>query len=138
MSNAYLQLPLAESSKEFLTINTHMGLYRFNHLSFGVASAPAIFQRNLETLLSGLPGVAVYLDDILITGATKTDHLGNLERVLECLTEAGLRLNREKCSFLLKRIEYLGYIIDAQGLHSTEEKVKAINQPKNVTELRSF
>ena len=95
----------------------------------------------METLLRGLPDVAVYLDDILITGATKTEHLGNLERVLERLTEAGLRLNREKCSFLLKRIEYLGYIIDAQGLHPTEEKVKAIKnapQPKNVTELRSF
>ena len=69
----------------------------------------------METLLRGLPGVAVYLDDILITGATKTEYLGNLEHVLECLTEAGLRLIREKCSFLLKRIEYLGYIIDAQG-----------------------
>ena len=135
MSNAYLQLPLAESSKEFLTINTHMGLYRFNRFPFRVASAPAIFQRTMETLLRGLPGVAMYLDDILITGATKTEQLRNLERVLERFTEAGLCLNR---AFLLKRIEYLGYIIDDQGLHPTEEKVKAIKnapQPKNVTEL---
>ena len=43
LKNAYLQLPLAESAKEFVTINTHMGLYRYNRLPFGVASAPAIF-----------------------------------------------------------------------------------------------
>ena len=99
-----------------------MGLYCFNRLPFGVASAPAIFQHTMETLLRGLPGVAVYLDDILITRATKTERLGNLERVLERLTEAGLHLNREKCSFLLKRIEYMGYIIDAQGPYRRKSK----------------
>ena len=126
LSNAYLQLPLAESSKEFLTIISHMGLHRFNRLPFGVASAPAIFQRTMETLLRGLRGVSVYLDDILITGATVAEHLENLERVLERLAEAGLRLDQDKCSFLLKRIEYLGHVIDALGLHRTEEKIKAI------------
>ena len=74
MSNAYLQLPLAESSKEFLIINTHKGLYQFNRLPFGVASAPAIFQRSMETLLRGLSGVSVYLDDILITGSNLVEH----------------------------------------------------------------
>ena len=88
-----MQLPHAESSKEFLTINTCKGLHRFNRLPFGVASAPAIFQRTMETLLRGLRGVSVYLDDILITGATMAEHLENLERVLEHLAEAGLRLN---------------------------------------------
>ena len=51
LSQAYLQLPLEESSKEFVTINTHKGLFRYNRLPFGVASAPAIFQRYMETLL---------------------------------------------------------------------------------------
>ena len=70
LANAYLQLPLAEDSKEFLTINTHKGLYKFNRLPFGVASAPAIFQRSMETLLRDLPGISVYLDDILVTGSS--------------------------------------------------------------------
>ena len=141
LSNAYLQLPLAESSKEFLTINTHQGLYQFNRLPFGVASAPAIFQRTMETLLRDLPGVAVYLDDILIMGRCLDEHLQNLDRVLERLAAAGLRLNRDKCSFLQTLIEYLGHVIDAQGLHPTEEKISAIKNaptPKNITELRSF
>ena len=141
MSNAYLQIPLAELSKEYLTINTHRGLYQFNRLPFGVASAPAIFQRSMETLLRDLPGLFVYLDDILITGSTLAEHLANLEGVLKRLSEAGLRLNKEKCAFFLEQIEYLGHTIDAQGVHPTGEKIKAIKnapQPKNVTELRSF
>lgn len=51
MSNAYLQLQLSDSSKQVVTINTHKGLFHYNRLPFGVASAPAIFQRTMETLL---------------------------------------------------------------------------------------
>ena len=53
MSNAYLQLPLAEESKKYVTINTHRGLFQFNRLPY---AAPAIFQRTMETLLRGLKG----------------------------------------------------------------------------------
>ena len=141
LSNAYLQLPIEEVSKEFLVINTHKGLFKYNRLPFGVSSAPAIFQRCMETLLRGEKGVSVYLDDILITGATIQDHLANLEGVLQKLQNAGLRLNRTKCSFMKTSIEYLGHIIDHQGLHPTEKKVQAIQEapkPKNLSELRSF
>ena len=132
---------MEEGSREYLTINTHKGLFQYNRLPFGVASAPAIFQRAMETLLRGLKGVSIYLDDILIAGPNLTEHIENLQQVLQCLSEAGLRLNKEKCSFLLPQIVYLGHIIDAQGLHPTQEKVRAIKnspKPKNVTELRSF
>lgn len=50
MSQAYLQLPLDDSSKELVTINTHKGLFRYNRLPFGVSSAPAVFQRCMESL----------------------------------------------------------------------------------------
>ena len=117
-----------------------MGLYHFNHLPFGVASAPAIFQHTMEMLLLGLRGVSIYLDDILITGATVASTWG-IWKELECLAEAGLRLNQDKCSFLFKQIEYLGHIIDALGLHPTEEKIQAIKNAlpaKNITDLHSF
>ena len=75
MSQAYLQLPLDEESKEYVTVNTHKGLYRYNRLPFGVSSAPSIFQKTMENLLQGIKGVSVYIDDILITGPTIEEHL---------------------------------------------------------------
>jgi len=141
LSQAYLQLPLDEETKDYVTINTHKGLYRYNRLPFGVSSAPAIFQRCMDSLLKDLKGVAAYIDDIAVTGASLAEHLQNLAAVLGRLKAAGLLLNRAKCSFLQPRIEYLGHMIDADGLHPIEDKVRAIKeapQPTNVSELRSF
>ena len=50
LANANLQIPVEEGSRKYLTINTHKGLFQYNRLPFGVASAPAIFQRAIETL----------------------------------------------------------------------------------------
>ena len=81
MSNAYLQLPLDEDSKTYVTINTHKGLFKFNRLPFGVSSAPTIFQCYMETLLQGFQGVSIYIDDVLITGRSTEEHLLNLENL---------------------------------------------------------
>ena len=141
MSQAYLQVALEEESKQYVTINTHKGLFQYNRLPFGISSAPAIFQCCMENLLRGCKGVSVYLDDILITRSNASEHLGNLDQVFEKLASAGIRLNRAKCAFMLPKVEYLGHIISEHGLHPTEEKVKAIKEaptPKNVSELRAF
>ena len=124
-----------------MTINTTKCLFVYNRLLFGVASAPAIFQRCIESILRNCPGISVYMDDILVTGASTEEHLENLDRVLGRLREVGLRLNRNKCQFMQTRVEYLGHVIDADGLHPTESKIKAIKEepsPSNVTQLRSF
>ena len=141
ISHAYNQLILDEESRPYLTINTHRGLYRYNHLPFGVASAPAVFQKTMDTILRGLKGVICYIDDILITGVTEAEHLEHLEQVLHRLQEHGTRLKKEKCYFMQQSVQYLGHRIDAEGLHTTDDKLKAIMKappPKNVTELRSF
>ena len=119
LAHAYQQVVLCDESKELVTINTHKGLYRVNRLPFGVASAPSMFQWIMESILHGLPGVSVYIDDILITGKSIVKHLENLEAVLTRLEETGLRLKRDKCAFLLPMVEYLGYKITAQGLRPT-------------------
>ena len=98
MSHAYQQLLLDEESKHYITINTHKGLFEYNLLVFGVASSPAIFQRTMDNLLQNIPHVAVYLDDLLVTGKTKEEHLSNLGQVLKRIAEAGLRLKRSKCA----------------------------------------
>ena len=76
-----------------------------------------------------------------MTGQTDDDHLKNLEAVLTRLEEAGMRLKRKKCAFMLKRVEYLGHQISAEGLQPTQEKVRAILDaptPQNVSQLRAF
>ena len=141
MSQAYQQLVLDEESREYVVINTHRGLFRYNRLPFGVSSAPGIFQRVMESVLRGIPGVVVYLDDILITSPTDEEHVATLAVVLARLKEAGLRLKREKCVFLAPSVTYLGHRIDAEGLHPMKEKVQAIQeapQPNNTAELRSY
>ena len=97
LSHAYEQMLVDENSKEFLTINTHKGLYRYNRLPYGVASAPGIFQRTMEGLLQGIPSTGVLLDNILITGPSTEEHLDNIEKVLRRYSEAGLRLKAVKC-----------------------------------------
>ncbi len=95
----------------------------------------------MENLLQGIPGVCIYIDDILITGHTEEEHLEHLTEVLTRLSKAGLTLKKAKCSFFLDSVEYLGHIISKDGLHTSESKVKAVLEapsPKNVPELRSF
>ena len=67
-----------EDSKILLTINTHKGLFQFCRLPFGVKSAPAIFQQTMDIMLTGLPGVSAYTDDIIITGTTPEEPLHHL------------------------------------------------------------
>ena len=141
LSHAYNQLQVDEESRKFLTINTHQGLYRYTRLPFGIASAPAIFQRTMDSILQGLDGVACYIDDILVTGKSDEEHLARLEEVLERLHKHGVHVKRTKCHFLKPSVVFLGHRIDSQGIHPTEEKLKAIVEapsPRNVQELRSF
>ena len=141
LTNAYQQMKLDEQSRHLVTINTHKGLYRYTRLPFGVASAPAIFQKTMDMVLQGLPNVICYLDDILITGSTEEEHFVNVERVLGRLKKYGIRAKRSKCSFLSPSVEYLGHRVDASGLHTMPSKVEAVKMaptPRNVQELRSF
>ncbi|XP_055351030.1 uncharacterized protein K02A2.6-like [Paramacrobiotus metropolitanus] len=87
LAEAYAQVELDEESKNLVVINTHKGLFRYNRLPFGVACCPSVFQQIMESALQGCEGVAVYLDDIIVTGATEEEHLRNLEKVLQRLEE---------------------------------------------------
>ena len=141
LAHAYQQMLLDDQSKELVTINTHKGLYRYTRLPFGVASAPAMFQRTMDIILQGIPRVICYIDDILITGANEEEHYQNLEEVFRRLQYNGVTVSKSKCNFLCDSVEYLGYRISSEGLHATEDKLKAIldaPKPRNVQQLRSF
>ncbi len=141
MSSAYQQVQLDESSREYVTINTHLGLYRYTRLAFGISSATAIFQELMEKILSGLEGVAVFVDDIIVTGSNDDEHKKNLKCVLQRLSDWGVRLKKSKCTFMDESVEYLGFKIDKVGIHPTESKVSAIINapaPTNKSELHSL
>ena len=141
LSQAYLQLELHPDSCKYCTINTHRGLYQFTWLPFGIASAPAVFQKIMDTILQGIPRAMCYINDILVTGSSEDEHLRTLDEVLHRLQKHGIRMKKKKCFFMEESVEYLGHRVDAEGLRATPEKVAAIAgapEPKNIQQLRSF
>ena len=107
LTQAYQQLKLDTLSQKYVVINTRKGLFQYTRLPFGVSSAPGIFQKTMETLLRGIPGVIVYLDDILISRATEAEHIQSLEEVLKRLSEAGLQAKKLKCKFTAPFVGFL-------------------------------
>ena len=141
MSQAYHQIPVATESRKWLTVNTHMGLFSYKRIPNGIHSGPAVFQEIMDSVLAGIPKVICYLDDILVAGVDKQDHLATLSVVFERLEGAGFTLNKSKCTFERSSVTYLAHRIDADGLHPTEAKLKAIQDapvPTDVTQLKSF
>ena len=137
---AYLQMELDEGARELCTINTHKGLYRYNRLPFGVSSAPAIWQRAMEQVLQGVPKTQCLLDDIIVAGATE-EHFRIIAEVLGKLDQHGMTVNKAKCAFFKPQIGFCGHLIDANGLHKSQEKIKAVSDaptPQNVSQLRAF
>ncbi len=141
LTKAYSQIPLHDDAKKYTTLTTHKGLYTYNRLPFGVASSAAIFQRQMDRIFKDLPQVLCYQDDILITGKDKDEHLRNLEEALQRLQANGLTAQQSKCEFMKSSLQYLGHVIDKDGIHPVNDKVEAIKAappPQDVTQLRAF
>ena len=82
--------------------------------------------------------VVAYLDDTLVAGKTEQEHLTNLAQVRECLDSAGMKLKKEKCTFCLPQVEYLGHIISEEGLCIAASKIKAIKEAPKSSSLSKF
>nr|XP_050028548.1 uncharacterized protein K02A2.6-like [Dermacentor andersoni] len=126
LAQAYTRLRVTPATAQILIVNTTKGLYKVNRLPFGVSAAPAIFQRFMDTTLSGLSGVCVYLDDIIVSEATAKQHKDHPASVLQRLAQANLRLCKSKCRFGVAEVKFLGHKIQSAGIHTSGEKVEAI------------
>ena len=140
LSNAYHQMELTADSQHYLTVNTHKGLYAYQRLTFSIASAPAVFQSTMDQILQGMDKVRCLIDVILIR-TEPHEYLQVLDEVLTRLEKHGILAKRSKCAFMVPSEEFLGYRVDGEGRHPTDEKIAAIKgapSPKNVAELSSY
>ena len=91
--------------------------------------------------LEGPDFVAIYIDDVLIFSRSLEDHLQHVEKVLDRLQSAGLKLQPVKCHFICKQVEYLGHLITPHGLQPNPSRVRAVTEfpvPTTVTQVRQF
>lgn len=89
----------------------------------------------MDQILQGIEHVTCFLDDILITAGSREEHLRKLEKVLSRLEKYNVKVKKAKCKFMTDTVEYLGHIVDSEGLHPTEEKVKDIVNVPSPTNL---
>ncbi|KAI2646083.1 Retrovirus-related Pol polyprotein from transposon opus [Labeo rohita] len=137
--SGFWQIPLERESAKLTTFITPFGRYFFHRLPFGISSAPEIFQREMNNLLRDHEGTAAYMDDIIVYGETQEVHDRRLQRVLKTLSDAGLKLNEDKCLLRQTQLRFLGHVIDSHGVRPDKEKVAAIMNvlpPQNVTEVK--
>src|ERR1700730_13729131 len=109
-------------------------------MGFGLCNALAMFQRMMNELLWDLldQGVVVYLDDILIFTKTREEHIRLVKEVLRRLEANNLFCKPEKCFFLKKEVEYLGFQIGHGQIKMNEGKVKEWPEPGTVKALQAF
>jgi hypothetical protein len=144
MAAGFHQIPVHPDSIEKLAFVTSDGQYEYLRMPFGLANAPSIYQRAINTALQSeiQEGIAlVYLDDVLIPSTTVKKGLANLRKVLTTLQSHGFSINVEKCSFLQTEVEYLGRVISNGEVKPSPSKanvLKAIKPSMNVKEVRQF
>lgn len=136
LADAYLQVEVDKASREQLTINTHRELFQYSRLHFGVKIDPYIFQQPMDTILSSISGVAVYLEDILVVAATLEQLGEHTSLILQRISDKGFRLPSEKCQFLLLSVKYLEFNFDPNPGNIRATTLMHI--PTNVSALPSF
>lgn len=98
-------------------------------MPFGVKSRGSCYQRLMGIVLKGLENICIaYLDDVIILGNTLTEHLANIEAILQRLREHNIKAEPSKCKFLLKETRHLGFIISEKGYRPDPDKVAAIKR----------
>ena len=133
---------MADSDKEKTAFACHRGLFEFNVMPFGLSNAPGVFQELMAVVLSDSGHFALaYLDDILLFSRTLDEHLTHIQLVFDRLKQHGLKLKLSKCQFLRTESNYLGFVINKEGIQPEPQKVEVIRglpEPRSVREVRSF
>jgi hypothetical protein len=142
---AFHRIRVKEGDEWKTAFRTRFGLFEWLVTPFGLAGAPATFQRYINSTLAEFLDIfcSAYMDDVLIySDGPYEDHMKKVRKVVARLGEAGLRLDIDKCEFAAKEVKYLGFIISAgEGIKVDPDKIAAIRSweaPVNVKGVRSF
>ncbi len=141
LRSAYNQLELHPDSRDITVFSTHMGLYRYKRLNFGVSSASEEFQKTMESMINKIPKVRNISDDTICFGDTVEEHDKNLHLVLQKLEEVGITLNAEKSIFRQTSLDFFGLNFSKDGVKLTESKIDSLlnaAEPRGVKELKSL
>ncbi|UYV66553.1 hypothetical protein LAZ67_4002055 [Cordylochernes scorpioides] len=125
-NSGFHQIPLSPDCQHLTTFITPFGRYKYCRMPFGISLAPEYFQRVMSIILQGMDGVMCYLDDILIFASDSKTHDRILRLVLRKLKEAKVTLNKAKCVFGVPRINFLGHILDEDGIRPDPAKIEAV------------
>ena len=126
LKDGYWQVLLDEPSSLLCTFNTPFGRYRFTRMPFGIRSASEVFQKRNEEAFSGIPGIQIVADDMIIAAKSTEEHDIILTQVLQRAEERNITFNFEKMQLRVDEVKYLGTIITKEGMKPDPTKVKAI------------
>ena len=122
---------------------TRYGLYEYTVMPFGLTNAPLVFQRYVNEVLKEYidRGVVAYIDDILIYSKMEDELVDLTKKVLRKLLNNSFCVNRKKCVFHTREVEFIGYTIGQNGVKMSKNKVKHILEweaPRSIHEVQQF
>ena len=142
MKSGYYYMALTGKARPKMALVSAYGKWELKRCPFGMAQAPAYFQRLVNKVLSGLDFAFGYLHDILVFSLDMATHLQYLRCLFKRLRAADLKLKEIKCNFLKKKhIQYLGHIVSGEGITPLPEKLSSIKRmllPKTSKEVKKF
>ncbi|GKA11601.1 putative reverse transcriptase domain-containing protein [Tanacetum coccineum] len=143
LRSGYHQLRIKEDDILIIAFRTRYGHFEFQVMPFGLTNAPVVFMdlmnRVCKTYLD--KSVIVFIDDILVYSKDEEEHGKHLKIILELLKRERLYAKFSKCDFWLDLVQFLGHVIDRNGVHVDPAKIEAIKNwaaPMTPTEVRQF
>lgn len=143
LASGFHQIEIDPKDIPKTAFNVDGGKFEFVRMPFGLKNAPATFQRLMDSVLRKHLNIRcfVYMDDIIIFSCSLEEHLQDIQKVLQTLREANLKIQSDKSEFLRKEVEFLGHVVTTEGVKPNPKKVEAVKNwplPKTPKELKSF